>query len=49
MAKDRIAVTDETSIDEAVKLMEEKRFLSLPVKKNGKVSYSITHHDLLRA
>ncbi len=49
MAKDRIAVTDETSIDEAVKLMEEKRLLSLPVKRSGKVSYSITRHDLLRA
>ncbi len=49
MAKDRIAVTDETSLDEAVKIMEEKRLLSLPVKRNGKVSYSITRHDLLRA
>jgi predicted transcriptional regulator len=49
MAKERIAVTDETSIDEAVKLMEEKRLLNLPVKKNGKVVYSITRHDLLRA
>jgi CBS domain-containing protein len=49
MAKDRIAVTDETSIDEAVKLMEEKRLLSLPVRKDGKVAYSITRHDLLRA
>jgi CBS domain-containing protein len=49
MAKDRIAVTDETSLDEAVKLMEEKRLLSLPVKRNGKVAYSITRHDLLRA
>jgi CBS domain-containing protein len=49
MAKEHIAVTDETSIDEAVKLMEEKRLLNLPVKKNGKVAYSITRHDLLRA
>jgi CBS domain-containing protein len=49
MAKDRIAVTEETSIDEAVKLMEEKRLLNLPVKRNGKVAYSITRHDLLRA
>jgi predicted transcriptional regulator len=49
MAKDRIAVTDETSIDDAVKLMEEKRLLSLPVRKDGKVAYSITRHDLLRA
>ena len=49
MATVRIWVTDETSIDEAVKLMEETRLLSLPVKRNGKVSYSITRHDLLRA
>jgi predicted transcriptional regulator len=49
MAKDRIAVTDDTSIEEAVRLMEEKRLLNLPVTKNGKVAYSITRHDLLRA
>jgi CBS domain-containing protein len=49
MAKDRIAVTEDTSIDEAVKLMEEKRLLNLPVKSNGTVTYSITRHDLLRA
>ncbi len=49
MAKDHIAVTDDTTIDEAVKLMEEKRLLNLPVKKNGTVAYSVTRHDLLRA
>lgn len=49
MAKDRIAVTSDTSIDEAVKVMEEKRLLNLPVTVNGKVAYSITRHDLLRA
>jgi predicted transcriptional regulator len=49
MAKDRISVTDDTSIDEAVKLMEDKRLLNLPVQKNGKIAYSITRHDLLRA
>ncbi len=49
MANERIAVTDETSIDEAVKLMEGKRLLRLPVMRNGKVAYSITRHDLLRA
>jgi CBS domain-containing protein len=49
MAKDRIAVTDDTSIEEAVKVMEEKRLLNLPVKRNGKVAYSVTRHDLLRA
>ena len=49
MAKEHISVTDDTSIDEAVKIMEEKRLLNLPVKVNGKVTYSITRHDLLRA
>jgi CBS domain-containing protein len=49
MVKDRIAVTDETSFDEAVKLMEDKRLINLPIERNGKVVYSITRHDLLRA
>jgi predicted transcriptional regulator len=49
MAKEHISITNDTSIDEAVKIMEEKRLLNLPVKVNGKVAYSITRHDLLRA
>ena len=49
MVKEHISVTNDTSVDEAVKIMEEKRFLSLPVKTNGKVTHSITRHDLLRA
>ena len=49
MAKEHISVTTDTSIDEAVKIMEEKRLLNLPVKMKGKVAYSITRHDLLRA
>jgi CBS domain-containing protein len=49
MAKDRIAVTDDTSIDVAVKLMEDKRLLNLPIERKGKVAYSVTRHDLLRA
>jgi len=49
MVKEHISVSNDTSIDEAVKIMEEKRLLSLPVKVNGKVAYSITRHDLLRA
>lgn len=49
MVRDRIAVTAETTIEEAVKTMEEKRLLNLPVKKNGRVAYSVTRHDLLRA
>jgi hypothetical protein len=29
--------------------MKEKNLLHLPVEKNGKVTYSVTRHDLLRA
>lgn len=49
MANDRFSVTADTTIEEAVKLMEEKRLLNLPIKQNGKVTYSVTRHDLLRA
>jgi CBS domain-containing protein len=49
MTKDRIAVADDTSLDAAVKLMEDKRLLNLPIERNGKVVYTITRHDLLRA
>jgi CBS domain-containing protein len=49
MAKDRIAITEQTTIEEAVKIMEEKRLLNLPVMRNGKVAYTVTRHDLLRA
>lgn len=49
MVHDRIAVTETTTIEEAVKMMEDNRLLNLPVIRNGTVSYSITRHDLLRA
>ena len=49
MAKEHISVTNATSIDEAVKIMEKSRLLSLPVITNGKATHSITRHDLLRA
>lgn len=49
MVHDQISVTAETTIEEAVKMMEEKRLLNLPVKQNGRVAYSVTRHDLLRA
>ncbi len=49
MVKEHISVTANTTIDEAVRLMEEKRLNNLPVSQNGSVAYSITRHDLLRA
>ena len=32
-----------------MKIMEDKRLLNLPVKRNGRVVYNVTRHDLLRA
>ena len=49
MVHDQIAVTAETTLKDAVKMMEEKRVLNLPVKQNGMVACSVTRHDLLRA
>lgn len=49
MVHDQIAVTAETTLKDAVKMMEEKRVLNLPVTQNGMVAYSVTRHDLLRA
>jgi len=44
-----IAVHESTSITDAIRLMKKKNLLHLPVEKNGKVTYSVTRHDLLRA
>ena len=49
MAKDRVAVTATTTIAEAVKIMENHRFLNLPVEKDGVLVGCITRHDLLQA
>lgn len=49
MAREHIAVTVETTIEDAVKVMEERRLLNLPVIQQGKVVYCVTRHDLLRA
>lgn len=49
MVREHISVTAETTLEEAVKTMEERRLHNLPVTKDGKVVYSVTRHDLLRA
>src|SRR5690348_2155222 len=43
-----IAVHESTTIADAVKRMEERCVLNLPVEKEGKVAYSVSRHDLLR-
>ena len=49
MRKDRIVVNAFTTIAGAAQMMEEHCVLNLPVEKNGKVAYSVSRHDLLRA
>jgi CBS domain-containing protein len=49
MRKDRLTVTEATSISQAAKLMEDHHVVSLPVERNGKVTSSVRRHDLLRA
>ena len=49
MRKDRLVVHASTKITGASKMMEAHHVLSLPIEKNGVVTYSVTRHDLLRA
>jgi len=49
MVKDRVAVTASTTLAEAVKIMENHRFLNLPIEEDGVVVGCLTRHDLLQA
>lgn len=49
MVTERIAVKDSTLIKDAVRIMEDRRLLNLPIERNGEVVSTVTRHDLLRA
>jgi predicted transcriptional regulator len=49
MTRCPISVDDSASIADAIDVMDSCHLLNLPVQQAGKVSYSITRHDLLRA
>jgi predicted transcriptional regulator len=49
MRKDHLVIKASTRIADAAKMMEEHHVLNLPVEKDGKVAYSVSRHDLLRA
>ncbi|ULA68601.1 MAG: CBS domain-containing protein [Nitrospira sp.] len=49
MVKNPISVRKSTPIAEAIQIMADKHLLNLPVEENGRVTYSVTRHDLLRA
>jgi predicted transcriptional regulator len=44
-----IAVHASTTIADAAQRMDEQCVLNLPVEKDGRVAYSVSRHDLLRA
>jgi predicted transcriptional regulator len=49
MNKDHFVADESTTVSDAIRLMKEKHLSILPVIKQGKVAYSVTRHDLLRA
>lgn len=49
MNKRPVIVHDSTTLAEAFELMRKNHFVDLPVQQNGKVAYSVSRHDLLRA
>jgi CBS domain-containing protein len=50
MANCSIVIEETTSLEDAVKAMEDFHLMVLPVvNNNGRIAYSITRHDLLRA
>ena len=49
MNKNHFVADESTTVSDAVRFMKEKHLLVLPVIKQGKVVYSVTRHDLLRA
>lgn len=49
MRKDRLVITTSTTIPDAAKIMEQHGVVGLPIEHDGRVTYSVTRHDLLRA
>lgn len=49
MNKEHFVADASTTVSDAIQLMKERGILVLPVVKQGKVIYSVTRHDALRA
>ena len=49
MNRDHFVADESTTIANAIRFMKEKHLLNIPVIKQGRVAYSVTRHDLLRA
>ena len=49
MNKDHFVADASTTVSDVIRLKKDKHLLVLPVIKQGRVIYSVTRHDLLRA
>jgi predicted transcriptional regulator len=49
MNKDHFVADASTTVSDAIRLMKDKHLLILPVVRQGRIIYSVTRHDLLRA
>ncbi len=49
MSTSHFVANESTTIGDAIRIMNEKHLINIPVIKEGQVAYSVTRHDLLRA
>ena len=49
MSRKPVVVHDSTSLTTAVQLMKNNHLVDLPVERDGRVAYSVSRHDILRA
>jgi predicted transcriptional regulator len=49
MSRNPIIVHESTTLAKAVQLMKENHLVDLPVERDGRVAYSVSRHDILRA
>ncbi|BFU94126.1 MAG: conserved protein of unknown function [Nitrospira sp.] len=49
MSTGHFVANESTTIGDAIRIMNEKHLINIPVIKQGQVAYSVTRHDLLRA
>jgi predicted transcriptional regulator len=49
MSRKPVVVHESTSLATAVQLMKDNHLVDLPVERDGRVAYSVSRHDILRA
>jgi CBS domain-containing protein len=49
MSKEPVCIEEDAEVEQAIRLMRERRFIRLPVVRNGKLVGVISRGDILRA